>query len=209
MKQFYKLLSLALEDGKLSDKEKELLLIKASGLGMDVIEAELIIEGQISKLNRTTYETIEGSDGFQISNEELLLRVTKWVNRISEKTIKVEIESFPRLKVDEKSYHKYTDEYTVIINKINSSKIINIVGMVPGIGSLIKTGLTLGGVNRVQKLDQNEIIEIADKYLLILELRSLKDEFMLMKFQDLKVKYNSQLILIENENKKGIRSLFR
>ena len=198
MKQFYKLLSLALEDGKLSDKEKELLLIKASGLGMDVIEAELIIEGQISKLNRTTYETIEGSDGFQISNEELLLRVTKWVNRISEKTIKVEIESFPRLKVDEKSYHKYTDEYTVIINKINSSKIINIVGMVPGIGSLIKSGLTLGGVNRVQKLDQNEIIEIADKYLLILELRSLKDEFMLMKFQDLKVKYNSQLILIEN-----------
>ena len=209
MKQFYKLLSLALEDGKLSDKEKELLLIKASGLGMDVIEAELIIEGQISKLNRTTYETIEGSDGFQISNEELLLRVTKWVNRISEKTIKVEIESFPRLKVDEKSYHKYTDEYTVIINKINSSKIINIVGMVPGIGSLIKTGLTLGGVNRVQKLDQNEIIEIADQYLLILELRSLTDEFMLMKFQDLKVKYNSQLILIENENKKGIRSLFR
>jgi hypothetical protein len=209
MKQFYKLLSLALEDGKLSDKEKELLLIKAKGLGMDVIEAELIIEGQISKLNRTTYETIEGSDGFQISNEELLLRVTKWVNRISEKTIKVEIESFPRLKVVEKSYHKYTDEYTVIINKINSSKIINIAGMVPGIGSLIKTGLTLGGVNRVQKLDQNEIIEIADKYLLILELRSLKDEFMLMKFQDLKVKYNSQLILIENENKKGIRSLFR
>ena len=108
MEQFYKLLELALADGELSDKEKELLLMKATQLGIDVIEAEMIIEGKISMLNKSIEETSLESDGFLISNEELLIRTTKWVNLISEKSIKVEIESFPRLKEDTKAYHKYT-----------------------------------------------------------------------------------------------------
>ena len=209
MEQFYKLLTLALVDGELSNKEKELLLMKASELGMDVIEAEMIIEGELSKLTKTTTEIIEDSDGFLISNEELLLRTTKWVNRISEKSIKVEIEPFPRLKADTKSYHKYTDEGAAILNKINSSKIVNFVGMVPGVGSIIKAGLTIGGVNEVQKMEHKEIVELAEKYLLILELRSLTSEFMLTKFKDLKDNYKSQLNLFENENKKGLRGFFR
>jgi hypothetical protein len=209
MEQFYKLLSFALVDGELSNKEKELLLIKASELGMDVIEAEIIIEGELSKLAKNTIEAIEESDGFLISNEELLLRTTKWVNRIAEKMIKVEIEPFPRLKVDTKAYHKYTDEGTAILNKINSSSIGNIAGMIPGLGGIIKAGLSLGGVNKVQKIEQKEILEIADKYLLILELRALNNEFMQMKFKDLSEKYKAKLNLIENENKSGLRGLFK
>jgi hypothetical protein len=206
MEQFYKLLKLALADGELSIKERELLLMKASQLGIDVIEAEMIIEGEISMLNKSLPETYEESDGFLISNEELLLRVTKWVNRVSEKSIKVEIEPFPRLKEETKSYHKYTDEGTAILNKINSSKIVNIAGMMPGVGSIIKVGLTLGGVNKVQKIENKDIIEITDKYLLILELRSLKNEIMLMKYNELNDLYKSKII--ENNNKKGLFNLF-
>jgi hypothetical protein len=206
MEQFYKLLKLALADGELSIKERELLLMKATQLGIDVIEAEMIIEGEISMLNKSLPETYEESDGFLISNEELLLRVTKWVNRVSEKSIKVEIEPFPRLKEETKSYHKYTDEGTAILNKINSSKIVNIAGMMPGVGSIIKVGLTLGGVNKVQKIENKDIIEITDKYLLILELRSLKNEIMLMKYNELNDLYKSKII--ENNNKKGLFNLF-
>ncbi|WP_396180896.1 hypothetical protein [Flavobacterium sp.] len=206
MEQFYKLLKLALADGELSIKERELLLMKASQLGIDAIEAEMIIEGEISMLNKSIPETYEESDGFLISNEELLLRVTKWVNRVSEKSIKVEIEPFPRLKEDTKSYHKYTDQGTAILNKINSSKIVNITGMMPGVGSIIKVGLTLGGVNKVQKIENKDIIEITDKYLLILELRSLKNEVMLMKYNELNDLYKSKLI--ENNTKKGFFNLF-
>jgi hypothetical protein len=206
MEQFYKLLKLALADGELSIKERELLLMKASQLGIDVIEAEMIIEGEISMLNKSLPDTSEESDGFLISNEELLLRVTKWVNRVSEKSIKVEIEPFPRLKEETKSYHKYTDEGTAILNKINSSKIVNIAGMMPGVGSIIKVGLTLGGVNKVQKIENKDIIEITDKYLLILELRSLKNEIMLMKYNELNDLYKSKII--ENNNKKGLFNLF-
>lgn len=206
MEQFYKLLKLALADGELSIKERELLLMKASQLGIDVIEAEMIIEGEISMLNKSLPETYKESDGFLISNEELLLRVTKWVNRVSEKSIKVEIEPFPRLKEETKSYHKYTDEGTAILNKINSSKIGSIAGMMPGVGSIIKVGLTLGGVNKVQKIENKDIIEITDKYLLILELRSLKNEVMLLKYNELNDLYKSKII--ENNNKKGFFSLF-
>jgi hypothetical protein len=206
MEQFYKLLKLALADGELSIKERELLLMKASQLGIDVIEAEMIIEGEISMLNKSLPESYEDSDGFLISNEELLLRVTKWVSRVSEKSIKVEIEPFPRLKEETKSYHKYTDEGTAILNKINSSKIVNIAGMMPGVGSIIKVGLTLGGVNKIQKIENKDIIEITDKYLLILELRSLKNEIMLMKYNELNDLYKSKII--ENNNKKGLFNLF-
>lgn len=206
MEQFYKLLKLALADGELSIKERELLLMKATQLGIDVIEAEMIIEGEISMINKSLPDTGEESDGFLISNEELLLRVTKWVNRVSEKSIKVEIEPFPRLKEETKSYHKYTDEGTAILNKINSSKIVNIAGMMPGVGSIIKVGLTLGGVNKVQKIENKDIIEITDKYLLILELRSLKNEIMLMKYNELNDLHKSKII--ENNNKKGLFNLF-
>lgn len=206
MEQFYKLLKLALADGELSIKERELLLMKASQLGIDAIEAEMIIEGEISMLNKSETETDEESDGFLISNEELLLRVTKWVNRVSEKSIKVEIEPFPRLKEDTKSYHKYTDEGTAILSKINSSKIANIAGMMPGVGSIIKVGLTLGGVNQMQKIENKDIIEITDKYLLILELRATKSELMLLKFKELNDIYKTKLN--ENNNKKGFLNLF-
>ena len=85
MEQFYKLLKLALADGELSIKERELLLMKATQLGIDVIEAEMIIEGEISIFNKSLTETDEESDGFLISNEELILRTTKWVNKKKKK----------------------------------------------------------------------------------------------------------------------------
>lgn len=209
MEQFYKLLALALADGELQPNEKALLFKKAQQLGLDEIEAEMIIEGELSKLNKPVAEASEDSDGFLISNEELILRTTKWVNRVAEKAIKVEVEPFPRLKENTKAYHKYTNKGKAILSKINSSTIGNVAGMIPGVGGIIKAGLSLGGVNKVQKIEQKEIVEIADKYLLILELRAMNSEFMLMKFKDLNDKYKSQLSLIESENKKGLRGLFK
>jgi len=206
MEQFYKLLALALADGELQPNEKVLLLKKAQQLGIDEIEAEMIIEVELSKLTKSIHDTDEDSDSFLISNDELILRTTKWLNRVAEKTIKVEVEPFPRLKENTKAYHKYTDEGKAILSKINSSSIGNVAGMIPGgVSSIIKVGLTLGGGNKVQKLEQKEIIEIVDKYLLILELRATKSEFMKMKFKDLNDKYKSQLNLIETESKKGIK----
>jgi hypothetical protein len=209
MKQFYKLLALALEDGKITQSERELLLKKALQLGMDEIEAEMIIEGQVSKCRESTKTLLEETDGFLISNEELLLRTTKWVNRVSEKNIKVEMERFPRIKEDSKMYQKYLDESADIFKKINSGIVGNVAGMVPGVSNLIKSGLTLVGVNNLQKIDQKEIRAIADRYLLILELRSKKNQVLELKFKNLKETYKEQIHLHETNNKKGLRDLFK
>lgn len=48
MKKLKKLITLALNDGEISDREKELILKKASNLGIDEIEAEMVLEGMIS-----------------------------------------------------------------------------------------------------------------------------------------------------------------
>jgi len=209
MEQFYKLLALALEDGKITQSERELLLKKALQLGMDEIEAEMIIEGQLSKFRESTKTLLEETDGFLISNEELLLRTTKWVNRVSEKNIKVEIERFPRIKEDAKMYQKYLDGGADIFKKINSSIVGDVAGMVPGVGNVIKSGLNLVGVNNLQKIDHKEIVELADQYLLILELRSKSNELLESKYNDLKDKYKEQLCLFEISNKKGLRGLFK
>jgi hypothetical protein len=209
MEQFHKLLALALEDGKITQSERELLLKKALQLGMDEIEAEMIIEGQLSKFRESTKTLLEETDGFLISNEELLLRTTKWVNRVSEKNIKVKIERFPRIKEDAKMYQKYLDEGADIFKKINSSIVGDVAGMVPGVGNVIKSGLNLVGVNNLQKIDHKEIRAIADRYLLILELRSKKNQVLELKFKDLKDIYKEQINLHETNNKKGLRGLFK
>ena len=44
MKNFKRLITLALKDGKITDKERELILKKANNLGIDEIEAEMVLE---------------------------------------------------------------------------------------------------------------------------------------------------------------------
>ena len=48
MNKLEKLIKLALKDGIVSDKERELILKQASKLGIDEIEAEMVLEGMIS-----------------------------------------------------------------------------------------------------------------------------------------------------------------
>ena len=208
MNTFHTLLNLALTDGELTPIEKDLLLKKAAELGIDTIEAELIIEGELSKITKSNLQTDAETDGFLISNEELLLRTTKWINLIAQKNVKEEIEIFPRLKSQTKNYHKYTDEAASVLKKINSGFVGNVAGKVPVVGGLIKVGLSLGGTNTIQKIDHDAVVKLADQYLLILELRAQNNEFIEKKYQELKNQYQVQLDLWNN-TQKGFRSLFK
>lgn len=207
MEAFYKLLALALSDGIITAREKELLLLKAKELGLDEIEAEMIIENELSKVQNNEKEP-EETDGFLISNEELLLRTIKWINLIAQKNVKEEIETFPRLKSQTKNYHKYTDEAVSVLKKINSGIVGNVAGKVPVVGGLIKVGLSLGGTNTIQKIDHDAIVKLAEQYLMILELRTQNNEFIEKKYQELKNHYQAQLDLW-NQNQKSFRSLFK
>jgi len=90
MKNLKKLITLALSDGEISDREKELILKKASNLGIDEIEAEMVLEGMISDHENwiKTEKSLEiNPDGYAIEDAELIMRTTKWVNRCSENNI--------------------------------------------------------------------------------------------------------------------------
>ena len=90
MKNFKRLITLALKDGVISDKERELILKKARILDIDEIEAEMVLEGMISDYDNgiKNEKSVEiNPDGYSIEDAELIMRTTKWVNRCSENNI--------------------------------------------------------------------------------------------------------------------------
>jgi len=208
MEEFKKLLKYALSDGIITNKERELLLKKANELNIDEIEAEMIIEGKLSEVKAKLESAKETRDGFMISNEELLIRTTKWVNRISEKKIKVEVERFPRINEDTQGFQKYLDSGADIIGKLKGNDVAKIAGMIPGFGMAIKGAINILGSGGIQKLENKEIREIADKYLMILELRSKTDENLSLKYNSLIDSYKHQTSLFEQNNKKGFGKFF-
>ena len=207
MEEFEKLLKYALSDGIITDKERELLMKKAKAMNIDEIEAEMIIEGKLSEVTAKLEAAKETQDGFMISNEDLLLRTTKWVNRISEKKVKVEVERFPRIDKDTKDYHKYLDASSDVVGKLG-----DVAGMIPGLGlvagGVVKGVINIAGVGGPQKLDNKQIREIADKYLMILELRSKMDEHLLSKYNSLQESYKQQFTIFNESNKKGFGKFF-
>jgi len=85
-----KLITLALKDGIISDRERELILKKARILDIDEIEAEMVLEGMISDHENgiKTEKLVEiNPDSYSIEDAELIMRTTKWVNRCSENNI--------------------------------------------------------------------------------------------------------------------------
>ena len=66
-----KLIEMALSDGQLTDKEREIILRKAEKLGLDVDEVEMYLEGKLSSFsidfqsNNEKFESI----GWSIHNK--------------------------------------------------------------------------------------------------------------------------------------------
>lgn len=208
MNKLEKLIKLALKDGIVSDKERELILKQASKLGIDEIEAEMILEGMITDHENgiKTEKSVEiNPDGYSIEDAELIIRTTKWVDRCSENNIETKVLEFPKLIADESNFMKKLDgalDVTGnIASKIAKTGIGGALKFVPGVGSVI------GGVienisdrRELEDLDNKGIRELAKQYLMILELRSSKNTILANKYTVLNAKYEEQ---IKTYNNKG------
>lgn len=208
MKNFKRLITLALKDGKITDKERELILKKANNLGIDEIEAEMVLEGMISDYDNgiKNEKSVEiNPDGYAIEDAELIMRTTIWVNRCSENNIEIRVLEFPKLIADESNFKKKLDgalDVTGnIASKIAKTGIGGALKFVPGVGSVI------GGVienisdrRELEDLDNKGIRELAKQYLMILELRSSKNTILANKYTVLNAKYEEQ---IKTYNNKG------
>ena len=206
MNELKKLITLALKDGIITDKERELILKKASNLGIDGIEAEMVLEGMISDHENgiKTEKSVEiNPDGYSIEDAELIMRSTKWVNRCSENNIETEILEFPKLIADESNFIKKLDGVLDVTGNI-ASKIAK-TGMValkfvPGVGGII--GGVINNISDSKELvylDNKEIRELAKSYLMILELRSSKNIILANKYTELNAKYQEQIKAYNNK----------
>jgi hypothetical protein len=209
MKKLKKLITLALKDGKISDKERELILKKASNLGIDEIEAEMVLEGMISDhengIKKTEKPVEINPDGYSIEDAELIMRTTKWVDRCSENNIKTKVLEFPKLIADESNFMKKLDgalDVTGnIASKIAKTGIGGALKFVPGLGGVIGGVISnISDSTSLVDLDNKEIRELAKQYLMILELRSSKNTILANKFTELNAKYEEQ---IKTYNNKG------
>lgn len=191
--EFQKLLELAYSDGILTEAENTLLLKKANQLGIDEIEAELIIANY-----KPQKEGLVTTDNYDISNEELIQRLNSYCQHLNSVTAQVQLEPFPML-VDGSS--KITSGISagrkVIAGALKGDIISDSLAMagkitrIPGGkigGKLVGKGIS-GLAKKVvgvesKKLSQKEIIELVESYLVILEMRKDKSELLANKFND-------------------------
>jgi hypothetical protein len=158
------LVNTLLEKGTISDKEREILLRKVEKMGLDKDVFELELENMIAVSKK------QHQDGFEISNEELLIRCKKWIQLALLKTYKGEIESFPDVKEDFNIKNQALKVGKVMLSVLeNANPIGN--GM-----KLLKSTL------RKSELKNEEIIQIAEKYLLLLEFRRNENHLMEEKY---------------------------
>jgi len=208
MKKLEKLITLALKDGKITDKERELILKKANNLGIDEIEAEMVLEGMISDYDNgiKNEKSVEiNPDGYAIEDAELIMRTTIWVNRCSENNIEIRVLEFPKLIADESKFMKKLDgalDVTGnIVSKIAKTGIGGALKFVPVVGGVIDDVIdNMSDSGELKQLDNKEIRELAKQYLMILELRCSKNTILTNKYTDLNAKYEEQ---IEKYNNKG------
>ena len=201
--EFERLLKIALKDGIITDKEREILLRKAESLEMDMDEAELIIEAAISPMPEKTTPTptpneVQKSqaktDAYDITDDELIIRSNKWVNLCSEKIYKGEFEKFPKIRQNESGSEKYLKMGSNLLNSV-----LQFSPEVQAASLLINERF-----KKKTELKNDQIKELAEAYLLILEKRGLNDEYLSIKHFELKEKFEQKLEeYMTKQQKKG------
>lgn len=117
------LINMALADGQVTDKEREIILRKAEKLGIDIEEVEMIIEGEISS-NKTIIANKVNSKLGKLSKRNFILREVKYVKPASlnkELEINNLISEFKKSRNEAINHFKnYFSEANKIYNELNN-----------------------------------------------------------------------------------------
>ena len=211
--EFQKLLELAYSDGVLTEAENVLLLKKAKQLGMDEIEAELIIANY-----QPEQKSASSTDNYDISNEELIQRLTNYCKHLRSATAQIQLDPFPMLIDKSNKMSSGISAGRKVLAEVLKGDIISeslsVAGKVtriPGAklgGKLVGKGIS-GLAKKVvgvetKKLNQAEVIALVESYLVILEMRKGQSELLSSKYEDF-----SQQATMAKENPIKKKGLFR
>ena len=192
--EFEKLLKLAYSDGVLTEAENALLLKKAKQLGMDEIEAELII----ANYTPTNVES-KKTDRYDITNEELVQRLTRYSSHLASAKAEIQMDPFPMLTEGSNRFKKgLSAGRSAIAGAIKGNVLSDTLAaagkLAPIPGGKIGGKLVGKGVSalarkavgaELKKLSQKEIIELVESYLVILEMRKDSNEMLGNKYADI------------------------
>lgn len=183
-----KLIALAYSDGVVTDRERELIFKKGTELGFDEIEVELMLENYTSPVAVTSVP--EATDDLDITNEELIKRLTRFTSRLGEYKPKIQLEPYPSKVLPDTKSNAILSQgkkgLTSMLKGDTLSKAAALAGTaapIPGgkfIGKLAGKGVTsmlqkVAGVEE-RVVDHHELIEIIESYMYILELRKSTSE---------------------------------
>lgn len=98
-----KLIEMALADGQISDKEREIILRKAEKLGLDLDEAEMYLEGKISSTNlNETYNSNNNSE----KNNQIKLEISdSYIDKDDLKKVVDNISKFENRIIEIEQYY--------------------------------------------------------------------------------------------------------
>lgn len=198
--EFKRLLDLSVVDGVFVSSNKSILMKKAEELGMDLIEAQILIEnfihGVLSSQDQSTL------DDYDIDDDELIVRLTRYTSVLDKHKVLVQVEPFPRrvksLSKVEAVFNQGSKALTSIAKNDTIKESIKLIGsrsQIPG-GALIgkfvgSTGSSLlnnvAGVVK-KELKFNELLELCNRYMVILSLRTTRSEFLALKYSEFKLK---------------------
>jgi len=201
--EFERLLKIALSDGIITDKKRAILLRKAESLGMDIDEAEMILESGIPIMTEeeNASQAIGRVDNYDITDEELLVRCNKWISHCNEVKYIGKVEKFP--KASEKLGHeKYLKMGSDIANKgigyisegISGYNVTEIASDITSFAS------GLFGNNK-KELKHKQILELAEAYMIILETRATHKAVLKDKYEEMRKKLERNLDEYNNRSR--------
>lgn len=215
--EFDRFIKTAAQDGNITDKEKEILLRKAQSLGLDRDEAELLIESFVSpstlQITNVPLESIS-TDAYDITDEELIIRCNRWINECSKESYCGIVEEFPKIKQEKLGHEKYlkiADDAARTGDFVFSVFEKHLAKFYPSLLLDIFGNDDKKNKDNEVDLDNGQIRGLAEAYLLLLEKRSEKSEYISLKHFELKDKYERKVVEFEekkNQKKGFLDSLF-
>jgi hypothetical protein len=201
--EFIKYIELAINDGVLSETNRLLLTKKAQQLGIDDIEAELFLEKHLFNQAKKSSDAV--TDDYDITDDELVIRLSNYSSKLKDYKAIIQLDPFPE-RLSEKgkvgnalnSGRKALASLTKSDLLTDSLQLAGKYSPVPGgkfVGKIAGNGLS-NIVNKIagtenKELKHTEIIELCKKYMLILEKRKNKSEFLLGKHTEFDDKIRS------------------
>lgn len=202
-----KLIENAFSAGVPSEKVKEIFLKK---LGIDSDEFELFLEKRSSQeFTKRDLPKNYDVDSFDISDQELIIRVNKWVNLVTEDSYNGKIERFPDMKQrQDKSVLDNGKEIGLDILKAVSANFKSTLSLSNPLNYVRMVNQITNGESP-KKVNHQEIVDLANGYLLILEYRSSSNTILESKFLEYSNTLKAKLNLYnEKQAKKWFKKIF-